>query len=193
MRGTRHARKRLWRWRNNPLRRPDDITEAWLVLAVWLLIVAAGTAVGTMTAHAADEMFARQREQRHPVRAVLLDDVPESAGVGGAASDRRSAVVRWSAPDGSERTGRTLVDAGQRAGATVVVWQDTQGRLRTEPPDELESAVESATLGAGAAFGLAGALYGAGRLARWRLDRRRIEGWGREWDVVGPLWGHRTG
>ncbi|MBP5942454.1 hypothetical protein [Streptomyces acidiscabies] len=193
MRGTLHTRKRLWRWRSNPLRRPDDITEAWLVLAVWLLIAVAGTVVGMMTAHAADEMFARQREQRHPVRAVLLDDVPKSAGVGGTGSDRRSAGVRWSAPDGSERTGRTLVDAGHRAGATVVVWQDAQGRLKTEPPNALEAAVESATLGAGAACGLAGALYGAGRIARWRLDRRRLEGWGREWDVVGPLWGHRTG
>ncbi|QNP68297.1 hypothetical protein IAG44_01630 [Streptomyces roseirectus] len=187
------ARKRLWRWRSNPLRRPDDIAEAWLVLAVWLLIAVAGTAVGTVTAHAADETFARQRAERRPAQAVLLDDVPESTAKGGPAGGRRSAEVRWSAPDGSTRTGRTLADAGQRAGTKVVVWQDTRGRLKTEPPDALEAGIESATLGAGAACALAGALYGAGRAARRQLDRRRIDGWGREWDVVGPRWGHRTG
>ncbi|MET8978017.1 hypothetical protein ABZX85_20625 [Streptomyces sp. NPDC004539] len=193
MRGTRHARKRLWRWRDNPLRRLDDVVEAWLVLAVWLLIAVAGTVVGAMTAHAADQMFARQRDERTPVRAVLLDDVPPAAGGRGTVSGRHSAAVRWTAPDGSERTGRTLVDAGRQAGATVTVWQDTQGLLKTEPPGAREAAVESATLGASAACALAGVLYAAGRVARWRLEQRRIEQWGREWDVVGPLWGHRTG
>ncbi|MHC5907975.1 Rv1733c family protein, partial [Streptomyces sp. S6] len=116
MRGTWRTTKLLWRWRGNPLRRPDDVTEAWLVLIVWLLIAVAGTVVGMTTAHAAGEVFARQREERHPVRAVLLDDVPKS--VVGTVEGRRSAAVRWPAADGSTRTGRALVDAGQRAGAT---------------------------------------------------------------------------
>ncbi|HEY8983125.1 MAG TPA: hypothetical protein VIU15_26540 [Streptomyces sp.] len=191
MRGTRRTTKLLWRWRGNPLRRRDDVIEAWLVLIVWLLIAVAGTLVGMTTAHAADEVFARQRAQRHPVRAVLVDDVPKSVGT--TVDGRRSAEVRWSAPDGSPRTGRALVDAGQRAGATVTVWLDAEGRPSVEPPDATQAAIESAALGAGAACGLAGALYGAGRVVRWRLDRRRIEGWASEWDVVGPLWGHRTG
>ena len=38
----------------------------------------------------------------------------------------------------------------------------------------------------GIAFGVTGS-------ARWWLDRRRIDEWGREWDLVGPRWGHKTG
>ena len=40
--------------------------------------------------------------------------------------------------------------------------------------------------------GLAGRVFGAGAGARWRLDRRRVDEWGREWDQVGPRWGHKT-
>ncbi|MFF0087724.1 hypothetical protein ACFYR1_50145 [Streptomyces canus] len=32
MDGDKPAKKRFWRWRTNPLRRHDDIVEAWLVL-----------------------------------------------------------------------------------------------------------------------------------------------------------------
>lgn len=38
MHGSRCTRKRFWRWRSNPLRRHDDIVEAWIVLAVWAVI-----------------------------------------------------------------------------------------------------------------------------------------------------------
>lgn len=35
MDGDKPARMRFWRWRSNPLRRHDDIVEAWLVPTVW--------------------------------------------------------------------------------------------------------------------------------------------------------------
>ncbi|QTE02425.1 hypothetical protein S1361_34155 [Streptomyces cyanogenus] len=37
MNGNRLAKKPLWRWRNNPLRRHGDVVEAWVVLAVWVI------------------------------------------------------------------------------------------------------------------------------------------------------------
>ncbi|MFF4585361.1 hypothetical protein [Streptomyces sp. NPDC001388] len=192
MPGSKCARKRLWRWRSNPLRRHDDIVESWIVLAVWTVFTVGGTAAGLVTAHAADEVFAQQRAERQPVRAVLLTDVPLGTATLGGTSDRRMTKVRWTASDGSTRTGRTLVDAGLEAGSRVTVWQDARGRLTAEPPSSTEAAIESGFLGTAAAAGLAGLAFGSGAVARWRLDRRRIDQWGREWDQVGPRWGHKT-
>ncbi|MGW7169616.1 hypothetical protein ACWGH3_30930 [Streptomyces sp. NPDC054884] len=46
MRKAKRTRQRWWRWRRNPLRRQADIVEAWIVLAVWTVIVLGGTLVG---------------------------------------------------------------------------------------------------------------------------------------------------
>ncbi|MFD5814285.1 hypothetical protein [Streptomyces sp. NPDC127038] len=186
-----YARKRLWRWHSNSLRRRDDIVEAWIVLAVWAVFAVGGSVAGLVTARAADETFAAQRAEREPVRAVVLHDVPLNAPAIGGAYGRRTAAVRWVASDGSTRTGRTEVDVGLKAGSRVTVWQDGHGRLATAPQSPAEAAVESDFLGVAAAAGLALPVFGAGAVVRWQLDRRRLDEWGREWDQVGPRWGHK--
>ncbi|MFF7648211.1 hypothetical protein [Streptomyces canus] len=183
------TRKWLWRWRGNPLRRHDDVLEAWLVLAVWVLVAVGGTVAGVLTAQSADGVFARQRAGRTPVRAVLLADTPRAT----AHSYRLLAAVRWTAPDGSVHTDKALVESGLRAGAEVGVWTGAQGGLATAPPSRTEASAESALLGAASAFALSGVVWGAGGVARRGLDRRRLAQWGEEWDLVGPRWGHRTG
>ncbi|MFK0160590.1 hypothetical protein ACIQVK_52205 [Streptomyces sp. NPDC090493] len=192
MRGAKNAKKRLWRWRSNPLRRHDDIVEAWVVLAVWAFVAGGGTVAGVVTAQAADEVFAQQRAERRTVQAVLLTDVPKSDVTGGVADDRELASVRYTAPDGSTRSGLTRVDAGLSAGTSVVVWEDGRGSLVPEPPSATAAGVEAGILGTAAVCAVAGAALGAGAVARWRLDQRRTALWGREWDLVGPQWGHRT-
>ncbi|MPY40171.1 hypothetical protein FNH04_09685 [Streptomyces phyllanthi] len=42
-----------WRWRSNPLRRRDDVIEAWIVVAVWTVMVLGGALVGAVTASTA--------------------------------------------------------------------------------------------------------------------------------------------
>ncbi|MER7182216.1 hypothetical protein ABT404_22475 [Streptomyces hyaluromycini] len=193
MRRTRRTKKLLWRWRSNPLRRRDDIVEAWIVLAVWTLVLVGGIVAGLVTASAADNVFARQRAEREPVRAVLLVGVPKSVSGFGSGSERTPGTVGWTAPDGSTRTGRTLVDTGSKAGSKVVVWLDQQGRLTTEPPSAGAAAVEAGVLGTAAGCALAGLVLGAGTVTRWRLEQRPLDLWGREWNTVGPRWGHKTG
>ncbi|MFI0514899.1 hypothetical protein RKD19_007855 [Streptomyces canus] len=183
----------FWRWRSNPLRRRDDVVEAWVVLAVWAVVALGGTAAGLVTAHAADNVFASQRADRHPVAAVLLTDESKRTSVVRASSDKSLGTVRWTAPDGSVRTDRTLVETGLRAGSPLVLWQDAHGRLATAPPSPRRAAAEAGFLGALAGLALAGTVHAAGAVVRWRLERRRVESWGREWDLVGPQWGHRTG
>ncbi|MER6084648.1 hypothetical protein [Streptomyces sp. NPDC001833] len=193
MRRTRHMKKLLWRWRSNPLRRRDDIIEAWIVLAVWTLVAVGGTVTGLVTARAADDVFAQQRTERESVRAVLLFDVPKSVSGIGTTGERTTTTVVWTAPDGTTHTGRTLVDTGSRAGSRITVWEDGQGWLTSRPPSPTAAAVEAGVLGTAAGTALAGAGVGAGAIARWRLEQRRLAMWGREWTSVGPRWGHKTG
>ncbi|WP_420709208.1 hypothetical protein [Streptomyces sp. AS58] len=46
--------KRLWRWRSNPLRRREDVVEAWVVLTVRVIVAVAGAVAGLVTARSAE-------------------------------------------------------------------------------------------------------------------------------------------
>ncbi|MGW4275200.1 DUF3592 domain-containing protein [Streptomyces seoulensis] len=192
MSGNRNAGQRLWRWRSNPLRRHDDVVEAWIILVMWVLVLVGGAIVWTVTYRAADREFAWQRADRHVAEAVLLTDA--ATGVSSVSdSTRAPAKVRWAAPDGTVHTARTLVPSGLPAGARVTVWQDGRGTLTAAPAKPAEAHSEAALFGTGASLGFAGLAYGTAALARWRLDRRRCERWGEEWDRVGPRWDQKTG
>ncbi|MEV7130047.1 hypothetical protein [Streptomyces sp. NPDC093260] len=188
------ATKRLWRWRSNPLRRHEDIVEAWIVLTVWVIVAVAGAVAALMTARAAEHEFAEQRAHRHAARAVLLADAPRGTTADWSGDGRVRGSVHWTAPDGTPRSGQTPVDSGLKAGASVTVWQDAQGRLTLSPPtSRAEGHVEAALFGAAAALASAAPVFGAGACARARLDRRRMARWEQEWDLVGPQWGPKTG
>ncbi|MGQ4388659.1 Rv1733c family protein [Streptomyces sp. SAS_270] len=189
MHGSSRTTKRLWRWRRNPLRRHDDIAEAWIVLAMWVVIAVGGAIAGLVTAHAAAEEFAHQRAERHSVQAVLLSAVPQDAPTVKASGNRVLAKVRWTSPDGTARSGYTRVSAGLQAGSRLTVWQDDRGVLTTKPTGPTEATAEAVLFGAAAALAVSGATLGAGAAVRWRLDQRRFAQWGREWDLVGPQWG----
>jgi len=189
MRKDRRTKQRLWRWQRNSLRRRDDVVEAWIVLAVWTVIALGGALAGLVAAHAADESFAQQRAGRQPVRAVLLEDTPAVLVTeAGTSHDQVRAEVRWTTTEGSTRTGKAMVTTGPKAGSKVQVWTDGKGELTTAPATATQAAVYAAYAGVAAAFGFGGVTYVAGRCVRGRLDRRRIDQWGREWDQVGPQW-----
>ncbi|MGQ4436135.1 MULTISPECIES: Rv1733c family protein [unclassified Streptomyces] len=188
----RHLKKRLWRLRNNPLRRHDDIVEAWIVLIMWAVVAIGGTLAGLVTYHAADEVFAAQRTERHTVQAVLLTDTPPASTTPGGGRDLIKARVSWTTADGTRRTASALVDTGQKAGSKVVVWVDSAGNFTTEPPSSKEATLESAVLGLTATLAFAGLAFGTGAVARYRLDQRRISSWDAEWKLVGPAWGRKT-
>ncbi|WP_406326979.1 hypothetical protein [Streptomyces sp. NBC_00203] len=193
MRGSKRVRQLLWRWRSNPLRRHDDVVEAWIVLAVWAVIAIGGTLAGVLTAHAADGSFARLRQERHSVQAVLVGSADQTVAVGADTSyNHVRATVRWTAKDGSQHTGRALVETGRQSGSKVVVWLNSKEQLTTAPTSASSAAVEAAVLGAGAALAFGGLAFAAGRVAQWRLDQRRYDQWGREWDRVGPRWRRKT-
>ncbi|GGN48611.1 hypothetical protein GCM10011579_001410 [Streptomyces albiflavescens] len=140
-----------------------------------------------------DESIAQLRHERHSVGAVLVESTAGAMTTGeGTTYDRVRAKVRWTSSDGSLRTGRALMDSGQKAGSKVVIWLDAKGQLTTEPSTASAAATEAPLFGAGAALAFGCLTYAAGRVAHWRLDQRRYEQWDREWDQFGPQWGHRT-
>ncbi|MGQ5637870.1 MULTISPECIES: Rv1733c family protein [unclassified Streptomyces] len=187
-----NTKKRLWRWRHNALRRREDVVEAWIVLAVWVIVVIGGAVAGVMTFRAAAEEFAQQRAHRHAVRAVVLADAPKTDGADWPADGLVRAAVRWNAPDGTWRTGHTLVDSGRQAGTRVVVWQDDHGDLTaSKPTGQAEGNVEAGLFGAAAALAVAAPVYGAGALGRVWLDRRRMTRWEHDWAVADSGWGRR--
>ncbi|MGW4561142.1 Rv1733c family protein [Streptomyces sp. NPDC004561] len=185
--------KRLWRWRSNPLRRHEDVVEAWIVLVTWLVVVVAGAVAALAAVSGTEHEFAQQRAHRRPVAAVLLADAPRSVTGDWSTKGRVQGSVRWTAPDGISRTGHTLVDESLKAGARVTVWQDDHGRLMLSPPTgRTQGHVEAALFGAAAALAVAAPVVGAAVMARVRLDRRRMAHWDHEWELLGPQWGPKT-
>ncbi|MEU2716638.1 hypothetical protein [Streptomyces sp. NPDC007205] len=81
--------QRKWRWRSNPLRRQEDVVEAWIVLIVWTPALVGGALAALVTAGAAEDQYAEQRAHRHAVRAVLLADSPHGVTADWSTDGRR--------------------------------------------------------------------------------------------------------
>ncbi|MFB7456226.1 hypothetical protein [Streptomyces sp. NPDC056188] len=113
---------------------------------------------------------------------MLLTSAPETASTGDATC-RAPAKVRRTGPDGTTRTGQALA-----TGAVITVRQDGRGFLAASagPPDLSEVTAQAALFGTAAALALGGPAHGTTALVRRRLDRRRYELWGADWDPVGP-------
>ncbi|NGO42887.1 hypothetical protein G6048_12150 [Streptomyces sp. YC419] len=184
---------RLWRWRRNALRRRCDVIEAWVVLAAWGLAVVGGLLAAVTSAGAAERVFDRQRSGRQAVSAVLTEDAPAQAHIRAVHNNRVWVTVRWTVPDGSVRTGEARVVPDTAAGSRVTVWTDERDRLVSAPLSPMESAVQAAVLGALAAVGTGGAVWGGVRVVRGRVDRWRMKQWAAEWREFGPRWGRMTG
>ncbi|MFF5497400.1 hypothetical protein [Streptomyces aquilus] len=181
----------LWRWRRNPLRRRSDVVEAWLLLTLWFLALVAGAVVGMVTAHAVEQSLDDRRAQRHPVSAVLTQDAAATAAT--ASGDYAWAKVRWTAADGSPRTGLARVEPGIKAGSVARIWLDQRGNLATAPVSGEEAELQGVVLGAAAGVCASVLVLPVGWVLHERLDRRRMAQWDSEWASVGPRWGHKTG
>ena len=180
------GKKVFWRWRHNPLRRPSDTAEAWIVLATWIIALAGGVLAGQAAATAMQDSLVARRATLSAVSAVLTADADRMpvTTAGGAVW----AKVRWTALDGSTHTGLTRVEPATKAGSTVTVWTDHRGELVSSPPSATEARLQSELAGALVAFGTGGAVVGCSWAVRLRLDRRRLRDWETEWAQVDPQW-----
>ncbi|MFH8974716.1 hypothetical protein [Streptomyces sp. NPDC017890] len=190
------TRVRGRRLRRNPLRRRSDVVEAWTAPAVAVLLFVGAPLLGAAAAwwgHGqAQAVAAEQRAERHRVRAAVTGRTPDtlpSVQAGGQHSYR--ATVRWSTPDGGERSITARVPAGTRHGDTVDVWLDTRGRSVPPPADDSAVRQRSVAVGACTTIGAALTVLLAHCGVRKVALRRRMAEWDRDWALTEPQWTHR--
>ncbi|MGC0413063.1 hypothetical protein RKD32_005993 [Streptomyces sp. SAI-195] len=189
MRGNRTIRRSLWRWRRNPLRRREDVLEAWILLIVWLVIALVGPVAGVLGAQVSAQSAAQRRAERHAVTATLVSDVPHNALVDGTTGGRVDATVRWTASDGTRHSDKAAVDGGLKAGSRVSVWTDRQNNLTPAPPTATQAGVDAAFMGAASSFAVVTAAAAGYYGARLVLNRRRRTALEDEWQQIGSQWG----
>ncbi|MER5843785.1 hypothetical protein ABT099_26530 [Streptomyces prasinus] len=194
-RGTRPRRVWLWRWRRSPLRRRSDVAEAWLLLVTLVLTLLAGTVAGLAAAGAVDRSLAERRAESRTAPAVLTQDaddaLPSPVTEDGSGDGRVWVKVRWTAPDGTGRTGRAEAGPGDEEGHVVTVWTDDAGRLVPEPPGGADARFQTVMAGLTVAAATGGTVVIGGWLVRSRIRRRRSEEWEAEWRRVEPSWRRR--
>lgn len=190
----------LSRWMGldaNPLRRRSDRVESWVrvaLVAVFLVVsplaaLGLGHVTGTVSAQAARIQAASE----HKVTAVLLTGVSRAPGDSLYGSDELVLVrARWTAPDGTARSGDVLAPVGSHAGRRWPVWVNDAGRPVYPPIGAAEIASRVV-----AVVALTPALLGILLLVilavtRRALDRRRLTDWAAEWSTVEPQWTKRA-
>lgn len=201
MRSRRSTRVRVphvwfWRWRANPLRRRSDIVEAWVVLVAGVLMAVGATVVGALAFFQVEHTAQQQAARRHPVQAVVRQDVHDPAAgalyASPAGGDRARAPVSWQAPDGTQRTGTAVVHEGTKAGEHVRIWVGPDGNLAGQPTSSAMVGVQSALAGGLAAGGVCALVLTGRHLVLTRLDRRRSADWDRGLAELGLGHGPRT-
>ncbi|MEV7982241.1 hypothetical protein [Streptomyces sp. NPDC086519] len=190
----RRGRSWWWRWRRNPLRRHSDVVEAWIVLAVWAVALLGGALSGWAVAQTVDHAFAERRADTRSVSAVLTEDAAEGSPVtAGYDVGKTWVAVRWTAADGTVRTGRAKAVPTAAAGSHVQVWVNRGEQLVSAPPSKAESTFETVATGVLVWQLTVTAVYGGGWLVRRRLLGRRLAEWDDEWRRVGPQWRNFSG
>jgi hypothetical protein len=176
----------LWPDRN-PLRRSLDRAEAVIFggLAVAFLVLAPLSAITSshLVFGIASRVVQAERSWRL-VPAVLLADARPSPGTGYATA----AQARWTAPDGSRRTGAVPAPPDAKAGSTVRLWVTPSGRLTRTPlqPSQARGQAVLVAICTPAALGLL--LLAGGGLAHRALGRRRLAAWDIDWQATEPQW-----
>jgi hypothetical protein len=178
----------------NPLARRSDRVEGVLLLVVVLgMLIALPLAVfaGGAAYRQQVAISAQQHATRHLVTATLIDSAPVPTPVTDdslISSGSPGVRARWTAPDGTERTGPVPADPGTTAGTTVPLWLTASGEPAPAPLNS--SDVVTTGVLAGIFCWLAAAIvlvtgYWVGRLI---LDRRRGSQWDHEWTTAGQKW-----
>lgn len=174
----------------NPLRRRSDRIETavlWCAVIAALLLIPIGAAAGTSYRNAGDASAEQQRASLHEVRARTLEStegqVPMTPG-----NVLTRVQISYIDPSGLQRQGSTNVVIGTKADAEVTVWLNQAGGIVAAPRSPGDNAAVGSWIGMLMVVGSWLLLWGAVRLARIPLDRRRSRDWAEEWLDVAPRW-----
>jgi hypothetical protein len=175
---------------HNPLRRPVDKIEAAIMTGLFVAFLVAAPLLCIFAGRVVDASFLQeQRAERnwHQVPATLLQSA--SAGqVDLEAWDISWVKAQWKGPGDKKETGFVATDLNAKAGQQVWVTITQSGQLthskltRADLRDEIADASLMITVALAAVLGL------AALAVRAIAERRRMAGWTRAWDGVGPRW-----
>lgn len=181
---------RLWRWRRNPLRRPSDVAEAWIILITAVLVAVAAPLVALTVSRALDHPFQQmareQRHSRHPVSAVLLEDPSWESSLSAETGSHTVALVRWKAPDGTLHRDRARVPRAAHRGGTATVWTDARGRQTDQPMTAGQARMRADVCGVAAGAVAGGVVVGGRLVVTRRVDRARMAQWDQELSGFDP-------
>ena len=177
----------------NPLRRGSDRVEAWLtvLLLVTLIIGAPWVCVWSArsTYATARQAQAWDKAHRFPVVATLTGTpfAPTVADGPVAGTHPMAAQARWTAADGTVRTGLIGVMEADRVGGTRTIWIDERGEP-TDAPRKRYPGVAAAEVAVAALACVLAVLAAIRAVVRRLLDRHRMRSWDAEWIDTGPRW-----
>jgi hypothetical protein len=226
--GSEAARSGSARRRRRPAadRLPRRVTDrvedaaAWVLIAAALLLAVLAGCVGAAVHADGLQRSATETAQRRQVAAEVLAEAPPDllaevrTGITPGtlpeavppAGRYRTALARWTAPDGRPVTGRIPVAAATPAGRagmagrlpTVVpgrqllIWVDAAGGP-TRPPSTPTQAVQAGVVAAVTLLLLGLIALGAAWLGvRALVTRSNDRRWERDWARVGPRWSGRV-
>ncbi|MFG2138469.1 hypothetical protein [Streptomyces sp. NPDC048650] len=179
-------------WQHGPLWRGTDAAESWMVIVTGLLIAVLAPTAGGVAAASVDAASPLRTQQWRAVSAVVAHAPPAAIGTGSGDGTigRARATVRWTARDGTVRTGETTVPAGVHAGDRTTAWLNRHGSLVPDPVSPVDSLAASIAVGTVAASATGLVLVGTERAGAAVLRRRRYTQWEKEWADMDAHWRH---
>lgn len=182
-------RRRIRQLRARGTDRVEDFV-AWVLTTGAAATVLLAFAVGQLGYEATLARSSAESAARLPARAELLEDGGGTLLADG--SRPRTALARWTAPDGRETEGRVIVTARHAIGDTVPVWLDRTGRIVAAPITAASASVVGWTWGVAVALASWAALALLWTGLRAWTARRNASAWAREWALVEPMWSGRV-
>src|SRR5215469_2425917 len=176
---------------DNSLRRCVDKLESAIVSSLVVVFLVAGPVLAIVAIQTVGS--AATREQRaestwRQVPATLTQSA--AAGLVGLDGewDASWVTATWRAPDGAHKNGMLPVELNATAGQRVMVWVTQTGRL-THQPLTTAAVIDREVV---AAIAVPAALAVLLSITAWAVkaaaNRRRIVGWTKAWETIGPRW-----
>jgi hypothetical protein len=182
-------KRRARRLRARGTDRVEDFV-AWVLTTFAAATVLLAVGIGQLGHNATLARANAEAAARTPARATLLEDVDGT--LPGDGSRPRTALARWTAPDGHETRGRVIITTRRAIGDTVPVWVDRAGHLVPAPMTASSATVVGWTWGVAVVVGGWATLALLWTVVRAWTARRNGAAWAREWALVEPSWSGRV-
>jgi hypothetical protein len=172
----------------SPLVRPADRTEALVISVLTVAIVIAWLVTAIVCGRWADQKSLLTEHSDRGVHAVWATEQESAAQVPATDWDGAWVPATYTLPGGRQMRVQLAVPLNSRAGQRWSIYVSPSGAVAGPPmtTDGVRDQVAFTvfTLSMGFALVLGVALV----VVRLLFNRRRMAGWQRDWDAVGPTW-----